>query len=103
MVYDDTSPLLPPVKHRKTRVNNVSGLSSSSLIATSFEFCFNSIRKKQKDFQMSVLTVFLTVAFITLIDGLGGISAVPPLQMAISMGGDFDMIIMANMGRIKQV
>lgn len=52
---------------------------------------------------MSVLTVFLTVAFITLIDGLGGISAVPPLQMAISMGGDFDMIIGANMGRIKPI
>ena len=94
---------MPAVKHRKTRSDNVSGLSVSSLIQTSFEFCFNSIRKKQKEFQISVLTVFLTVAFITLIDGLGGISAVPPLQMAISMGGDFDMIIGANLGRIKTV
>ena len=52
---------------------------------------------------MSMITVFLTVAFITLIDCLSGIIAVPPLQLALAMGGDFDLILTANMGRLKAV
>ena len=78
-VYEDPSPLPYAPPRRKTRADGVSGLSWPSLVKTSFEFCLNSLRKKSKEFQMSMITVFLTVAFITLIDCLSGIIAVPPL------------------------
>ena len=36
----------------------------------------NDLRKKQKQFMMGVMTVFLTVTFITFLDGIGQLSPV---------------------------
>ena len=52
---------------------------------------------------MSCVTVFLTVSFITFLDCLTGLAAVPPLKTAIGMGGDFDIVIMPNMNRLKSI
>ena len=97
-----TSVQSPERPHRKTRAENITGLSRRALIATSFEYCINDLRKKYKQFLMSAVTVFLTVAFITFLDCMCQISSVPSMKMAIGMSGDFDMVLMAESNRRLQ-
>ena len=52
---------------------------------------------------MSMLTVMLTVSFITLVDCLCQLTPIPSLKSTIAMSGDFDIIMMANTGRLKQI
>merc|ERR1712038_2241710 len=70
---------------------------------TSMEFVVNDLRKRQKQFFMSMLTVMLTVSFITLVDCLCQLTPIPALKSTIAMSGDFDVILMANTGRLKQI
>ena len=70
---------------------------------TSMEFVVNDLRKRQKQFLMSMLTVMLTVSFITLVDCLCQLTPIPALKSTIAMSGDFDVILMANTGRLKQI
>ena len=52
---------------------------------------------------MSMLTVMLTVSFITLVDCICQLTPIPALQSTIAMSGDFDIVMMANTARLKQV
>ena len=70
---------------------------------TCMEFVVNNLRKRQKQFLMSMLTVMLTVSFITLVDCLCQLTPIPALKSTIAMSGDFDVILMANTGRLKQI
>lgn len=74
-----------------------------AILSTSMEFVINDLRKRQKQFLMSMLTVMLTVSFITLIDCLCQLTPIPALKSTIAMSGDFDVILMANTGRLKSI
>lgn len=77
--------------------------STLAVLKTCFEFVVNDLRKRQKQFLMSMLTVMLTVSFITLVDCLAQLTPIPALKSTIAMSGDFDVIMMANTGRLKQI
>jgi hypothetical protein len=48
---------------------------------------------------MSVVTVFLTVAFITFLDCMSQLSSVPAMQLAMQWSGDFDLVMMPSKNR----
>lgn len=75
--------------------------SKLAVLMTCFEFVMNDLRKRQKQFLMSMLTVMLTVSFITLVDCLCQLTPIPSLKSTIAMSGDFDVIMMANTGRLQ--
>ena len=52
---------------------------------------------------MSMLTVMLTVSFITLVDCLCQLTPIPVLKSTVVMSGDFDLMLMANTQRLKQL
>lgn len=77
------------------------GDSWQAVLMTCLEFVINDLRKRQKQFLMSMLTVMLTVSFITLVDCLCQLTPIPALKSTIAMSGDFDIAIMAKAGRLK--
>ena len=74
-----------------------------AVIMTCMEFVLNDLRKRQKQFLMSMLTVMLTVSFITLVDCLCQLTPIPALKSTIAMSGDFDIVMMASTGRLKHM
>jgi hypothetical protein len=83
-----------PVEKR-TDVNND---SFRAVLVTSFEYVANDLRKKFKQFMMCMMTVFLTVSFITFLNGIGSLAPVVTLKSAVFTSGDMDMMIMGSSG-----
>jgi hypothetical protein len=50
------------------------------------------LTKKKHQFLMGVMTVFLTVSFITFLGGLGQLSPVVTFKSAVYHAGDFDVL-----------
>ena len=53
--------------------------SWQAVILTSFEYVVNDLRKRHSQFLMSMLTVMLTVSFITLVDCICQLTPIPAL------------------------
>lgn len=66
--------------------------SWSAVLATACEYVLNDLRKKWKQFMMGVMTVFLTVSFITFLGGIGQLGPVSTLKTALHHAGDFDVM-----------
>lgn len=52
---------------------------------------------------MGVMTVFLTVSFITFLDDIGQLSPIIVLSSSIFTSGDFDILITGNIDKIEHV
>lgn len=52
---------------------------------------------------MGVLTVFLTVTFLTFLEGIGQLSPVIVLQSSLQVAGDFDVLIQGNTEKTERV
>jgi hypothetical protein len=63
------------------------------VVVTSLEYVVNDLRKKPKQTIIGVLTVFLTVSFITFLSGLSYIAPVIDMKSSVAGCGDFDIII----------
>jgi len=74
-----------------------------AVLSTSVEYVANDLRKKFKQFMMCVMTVFLTVSFITFLNGVGSLAPIVTLQSSVFTAGDMDMIIMGQSGSTKEV
>jgi len=70
---------------------------------TSLEYVINDLRKKQNQTMIGVMTVFLTVSFITFIGSLSHLSPIIVLKASITSTGDFDLIMTKHMGGIPIV
>ena len=59
----------------------------------SFDYVINDLRKKQREFKIGVMTVFMVVGFVTFLDSL--VSVAPAVLMMTSQhtAGDFDIQI----------
>ena len=63
----------------------------------------NDLTKKKHQFLMGVMTVFLTVSFITFLGGLGQLSPVVTFRSAVYHAGDFDVLFQGRSDEIKTV
>ena len=102
-----SSPLKTKVKPStyvpSARAKEVMHDSFRAVLATSVEYVASALRKKFKQFMMCVMTVFLTVSFITFLNGVGQLAPIVTLQSAVFTAGDNDMIIMGKSGTTKMV
>ena len=62
------------------------------MFSTAIEYVANDLRKKWKQFMMGVMTVFLTVSFITFLGGIGQLGPITSLKTALYQAGDFDVM-----------
>ena len=60
---------------------------------TSFDYVLNDLRKKQKQFMIGVMTIFLVVGFITFLDSLVQIAPAVFMMTAQTTNGDVDLKI----------
>ena len=74
-----------------------------AVLLTTFEYVSNNLRKKQKQFMMAVMTVFLTVSFITFLSSITQLAPINPFKMGMHVAGDIDIMITANSHSQKQV
>ena len=84
------------VKHEE--LNN----SWFAVLTTSMEYVANDLRKKFSQFLMCIMTVFLTVSFITFLNGIGQLAPIVTLNGSVYTSGDMDMQIMGMAGRQKE-
>jgi hypothetical protein len=66
--------------------------SFTAVLVTALEYVANDLRKKWKQFMMGVMTVFITVSFITFLGGIGQLGPITTLKTAIYHSGDFDVM-----------
>ena len=69
------------------------GHSFCAIVATSIEYVGNDLRKKKSQFRIGVMTVFLTVSFITFLGALSQLSPIVALKSSTTSAGDFDLIM----------
>lgn len=69
--------------------------SFKAIFLTAVEYVANDLRKKWKQFMMGVMTVFLTVSFITFLGGIGSLGPITTLKTALYHAGDFDVMFKA--------
>ena len=74
-----------------------------AVLLTSIEYVANDLRKKHKQFMMSVVTVFLTVSLITFLDMMTKLSPILTLQQAVSSTGDYDVMLTGDLSSVKTV
>ena len=70
---------------------------------TSIEYVANDLRKKQTQFRIGVISVFLTVSFITFLTGLSQLSNIVALKMAVLSAGDFDLVIKKTVDGLPRI
>lgn len=70
--------------------------SFTAVLLTALEYVANDLRKKWKQFMMGVITVFLTVSFITFLGGIGSLGPITTLKTAMFHAGDFDVMFKSH-------
>ena len=70
---------------------------------TSIEYVANDLRKKQTQFRIGIISVFLTVSFITFLTGLSQLSNIVALKMAVLSAGDFDLVIKKTVDGLPRI
>jgi len=73
------------------------------VVLTSIEYVANDLRKKQTQFRIGVISVFLTVSFITFLTGLSQLSNIVALKMAVLSAGDFDLVIKKTVDGLPRI
>lgn len=64
-----------------------------AVVMTSFDYVQNDLRKKQKQFMIGVMTIFLVVGFVTFLDSLVQIAPAVFMMTAQTTNGDVDLKI----------
>jgi len=72
-------------------------------VLTSIEYVANDLRKKQTQFRIGIISVFLTVSFITFLTGLSQLSNIVALKMAVLSAGDFDLVIKKTVDGLPRI
>jgi hypothetical protein len=74
----------------------VNSESTTAIFLTAFEYVANDLRKKFSQFLMCCMTVFLTVSFITFLNGAGKLSPIIVLKNTVFSAGDYDITILGR-------
>ena len=72
--------------------------SFKAVVLTSIEYVTNDLRKKWKQFMIGVLTVFLTVSFISFLGAICSLHPIASLTTAIHHAGDIDVMLTGHSG-----
>ena len=62
-----------------------------AIVATSFLYVINDLRKKKRQFAIGISTIFITVSVVTFLDCLIGLAPVVTMVASQSTVGDFDL------------
>lgn len=73
------------------------------MVVTSIEYVANDLRKKQTQFRIGVMTVFLTVSFITFLGAISQLSPVVALKSAVMSAGDFDVVMRKQLSGVPKI
>jgi hypothetical protein len=74
----------------------VNSESTVAIFLTAFEYVANDLRKKFSQFLMCCMTVFLTVSFITFLNGAGKLSPIIVMKNTVFSAGDYDITILGK-------
>jgi hypothetical protein len=70
---------------------------------TSMQYVANDLRKKPTQFLIGVMTVFLTVSFITFLSSIGQLAPMVTIKSAVALAGDFDIMVTRYAGKLPRV
>jgi hypothetical protein len=76
-----------------TKEDRIKQESFTAVFFTSLSYVLSDMRKKQKQFKIGVMTVFLVVGFVTFLDSLVQLSPTVVFMTSESSAGDFDVSI----------
>eukprot|EP00347_Sterkiella_histriomuscorum_P017410 403349482 len=82
-----------PESQSGSRLGEVTQQSFSAVFFTAFDYVLSDLRKKQKQFMIGVMTIFLVVGFVTFLDSLVQIAPAVFMMTAQTTNGDVDLKI----------